>query len=91
MQPDGAPAGTGGAAAPVGGSVAIQDVVGIKEQTLFERLISSQAFWVTVALVIIIARDELSCSRTPSRAARISTTSPATSPSSASWRSAWWR
>jgi ribose transport system permease protein len=33
--------------------VAIQDVVGIKEQTLFERLISSQAFWVTVALVVI--------------------------------------
>ena len=32
----------------------IQDIVGIKEQTLFERLISSQAFWVTVALVVII-------------------------------------
>ena len=55
MQPDGAPAGTGGAGAPVAGSVAIQDVVGIKEQTLFERMISMQAFWVTVALVIIFA------------------------------------
>src|SRR4051812_44016073 len=51
MQHDGAAAGTGGA--PHIGSVAIQDVVGTKEQTLFERLISSQAFWVTVALIII--------------------------------------
>ena len=55
MQPDGAPAGTGGAGSPAVGGVAIQDVVGIKEQTLFERLISMQAFWVTVALIIIIA------------------------------------
>jgi len=55
MQPDAAPAGTGGAGAPAVGSVAIQDVVGIKEQTIFERLISMQAFWVTVALIIIIA------------------------------------
>jgi ribose transport system permease protein len=54
MQPDGAPAGTGGAGAPSVGGVAIQDVVGIKEQTLFERLISMQAFWITVALVFII-------------------------------------
>jgi ribose transport system permease protein len=52
MQPDGAP--TGAAGSPAMGSVAIQDVVGIKEQTLFERLISMQAFWVTVALVFII-------------------------------------
>jgi ribose transport system permease protein len=36
-------------------SVAIQDVVGIKEQTTFERLLSSQAFWVTVAVVAICA------------------------------------
>jgi ribose transport system permease protein len=55
MQPDGAPAGTGAAGAPAIGSVAIQDVVGIKEQTLFERMISNQAFWITVALVVIIA------------------------------------
>src|SRR5688572_27082891 len=53
MQPDGAPAGTG-APRPSGGGVAIHDIVGIKEQTLFERLIASQAFWVTVALVVII-------------------------------------
>jgi ribose transport system permease protein len=38
---------------PEGGSVAIGDITGIKEQTLWERLLSSQAFWVTVALVII--------------------------------------
>src|SRR4028119_772373 len=38
---------------PEGGGVAIGDVTGIKEQTLWERLLSSQAFWVTVALVII--------------------------------------
>ena len=37
------------------GDVRIQDVVGIKEQTAFERLISSQAFWVTIALLLIIA------------------------------------
>jgi ribose transport system permease protein len=54
MQPDGAPAGASGAGAPAVGGVAIQDVVGIKEQTLFERLISMQAFWITVALIIII-------------------------------------
>jgi ribose transport system permease protein len=49
MQPDGAPAGTGGA-----GSVAIQDIVGIKEQSFFERLLSMQVFWITVALVFIV-------------------------------------
>ena len=53
MQPDGAPAETGGGA-PAVGSVAIQDVVGIKEQTLFERMISNQAFWITVALAVIV-------------------------------------
>ena len=37
------------------GDVRVQDVVGIKEQTPFERLISSQAFWVTIALAMIIA------------------------------------
>jgi ribose transport system permease protein len=37
-----------------GGHAAIGDVVGIKEQTLLEKLISSQAFWVTVALLIIV-------------------------------------
>jgi ribose transport system permease protein len=52
MQHDGAVAGPGGGQTGIG-SVAISDVVGIKEQTLFERLISSQPFWVTVALLII--------------------------------------
>jgi ribose transport system permease protein len=42
-----------GPARPEIGSVAISDVTGVKEQTVFERLFSSQAFWVTVALVII--------------------------------------
>lgn len=37
------------------GDVRIQDVVSIKEQTAFEKLISSQAFWVTIALIAIIA------------------------------------
>ena len=53
MQPDGAPSGTAGAVQPGLGSVAIEDVVGVKERSLLDRLISSQAFWVTVALVII--------------------------------------
>jgi ribose transport system permease protein len=43
----------GGAARPDIADIRIQDVVSIKEQTPFERLISTQAFWVTVALVII--------------------------------------
>jgi len=38
-----------------GANVRIQDVVGIKEQTLFEKVISSQSFWVMIALIIIIA------------------------------------
>jgi len=37
------------------GDVRIQDVVGIKEQTALERLFASQSFWVTVALLLIIA------------------------------------
>ncbi|MCP4383060.1 MAG: ABC transporter permease [Hyphomicrobiales bacterium] len=36
------------------GDVRIQDVVSIKEQTALERLLSSQPFWVTIALLIII-------------------------------------
>jgi ribose transport system permease protein len=51
MQPEGA---GGGSSPPPTGSVRIEDVVGIKEQTLVERLISSQAFWVSVALAIIV-------------------------------------
>ena len=33
------------------GDVRIQDVTSIKEQTTFEKLISSQAFWVFIALI----------------------------------------
>lgn len=42
-----------GAAHPDLADIRIQDVVGIKEQTTLERLLSAQSFWVTVALVII--------------------------------------
>lgn len=52
MQPE---RGSGGGGSPPGGSVRIEDVVGIKEQTPVERMISSQAFWVSVALVFIVA------------------------------------
>jgi ribose transport system permease protein len=52
MQHDGAAAGS---ASPGLGGVAIEDIVGVKEQTLGQRLVSSQAFWVTVALAFIIA------------------------------------
>ena len=37
------------------GDVRIQDVVGIKEMTPAQRLLASQAFWVTVALLLITA------------------------------------
>jgi ribose transport system permease protein len=36
-------------------SVAIADVVGIKERTLLQRMFANQAFWVTVALAAIVA------------------------------------
>ena len=32
----------------------IADVVGIKEQTFYQRFITSQAFWVAVALFVLI-------------------------------------
>ena len=44
-----------GATHPDIGDIRIEDVVGIKEQTAFERVISSQAFWVTIALIGIVA------------------------------------
>ena len=44
-----------GVANPDIGDVRIQDVVGVKEQTAFERLVSSQPFWVTIALLLIVA------------------------------------
>src|SRR5690606_19848927 len=53
MQPDGTPAGAAGAV-PMSG-VSIEDVVGIREQTLLQKLVSSQPFWVTIALIAIIA------------------------------------
>lgn len=42
-------------AAPATASVAISDVVGLKERSALQRLIASQAFWVTVALAVIVA------------------------------------
>jgi len=39
---------------PATADIRIQDVVSIKGQSLFEKIISSQPFWVTVALLIII-------------------------------------
>ncbi len=48
-----------GATHPDIGDIRIQDVVSIKEQTAFERLISSQPFWVTVALAHHRRGDEL--------------------------------
>jgi ribose transport system permease protein len=52
MQPDAAETGRG---RPDIGNVAIQDVVALKEMTPLERLVASQAFWVTVALIVICA------------------------------------
>jgi simple sugar transport system ATP-binding protein len=36
-------------------TAAISDVVQIREQTLFQKVISGQPFWVTVALVLLVA------------------------------------
>ena len=36
-------------------SVAISDVVGIRERTPLQRLLGSQAFWVTIALAIVVS------------------------------------
>jgi ribose transport system permease protein len=38
-----------------GGHAAVSDVVGVKEQTLLKRAITSQPFWVTVALFALVA------------------------------------
>ncbi|QRM29946.1 ABC transporter permease [Microvirga sp. VF16] len=40
---------------PLQSSVAIEDITGLKERSLGQRLLSSQPFWVTIALVIICA------------------------------------
>jgi len=37
------------------GHAAISDVVKIKEQTVFQRVVASQPFWVTVALLLLVA------------------------------------
>jgi ribose transport system permease protein len=39
---------------PANSSVAITDVIGIKETTLWQRLFASQAIWVAVAVVLIM-------------------------------------
>jgi ribose transport system permease protein len=54
MPPEVSTADTGSAHAE-NGSVAIRDVVNVRGQSLAERLISSQPFWVTVALFLITA------------------------------------
>src|SRR5437762_11077294 len=38
---------------PTQANVSIESMLGVKEKTLWQTLISSQAFWVTVALVVI--------------------------------------
>jgi ribose transport system permease protein len=40
---------------PLQSSVAIEDITGLKERSLGQRLLSSQPFWVTIALIIICA------------------------------------
>jgi ribose transport system permease protein len=42
-----------GSEPPSGASVAIQDIVGLRGQSLLQRVLASQAFWVTVVLVVI--------------------------------------
>ena len=39
---------------PVPGSVAISDIVGIKEQTIAQKFFANQAFWVAIAVIIIM-------------------------------------
>ncbi len=43
-----------GAVQPGMSGVAIEDIVGIREQTLLQKLFSMQAFWITIALAAII-------------------------------------
>ncbi|WP_201831444.1 ABC transporter permease [Microvirga zambiensis] len=40
---------------PLQSSVAIEDITGLKERSLGQRLLASQPFWVTIALIIICA------------------------------------
>ena len=39
--------------APASASVSIESVLGTKEKSLWQSLVSSQAFWVTIALLVI--------------------------------------
>jgi ribose transport system permease protein len=39
---------------PVPGSVAIEDVTALKERSLGQKLLSSQPFWVTIALAVMV-------------------------------------
>src|SRR5580698_9414318 len=47
MPPDTAPA-------PANASVAISDITGIKERTPLQKMLSAQAFWVTIAVALIV-------------------------------------
>ena len=40
---------------PVHSSVAIEDITGLKGQSLGQRLLSSQPFWITIALILMCA------------------------------------
>lgn len=40
---------------PLQSSVAIEDITGLKERSLGQRLLSSQPFWVTIALILMCA------------------------------------
>ena len=39
---------------PIPSSVAIEDVTGLKERSLVQKLVSSQPFWVTIALIAMV-------------------------------------
>ncbi len=36
------------------GHASIGDVVGIREQTVFQKMLASQAFWVAIALFVLV-------------------------------------
>ena len=67
--------------------IAIEEVTGLYERSLLQRTLANQAFWVTVAVGLICLATAWE-SRPRSRPSATSSTSRATSPPSASWRSA---
>ena len=72
---------------PASTSVAIEDVTGLKERSArCSGCSRSQPFWVTVALLLICAVMSWLQPDAFATDATTSSTSPATSPSSASWR-----